>query len=201
MKVRLTWILFAAFCLTGGVLGYTLSQTGTPYHRVAITLESSMPAETQLFYNTGKEFNENDSLKKIIYQVNTPVTLDFNLSGRSLYGLRFDPSRSPAKLKIYNITIQYHLEKPYSVPLDSLKAVKDIKTLHFDGKMLTVDTEEAVEDPILLLPRIGPAPHVSKLRILMYILTGAISALIVAFFIVWVYRNCINGKEAMGEHL
>lgn len=159
-----------------------------------------MPAETQLFYNTGKEFNENESLKKVIYQTNTPVTLDFDISGRTLHGLRFDPSRSPAKIKIHEIIIQYHAEKPFSVPLDSLKAVKDIKSLHFDGKILTVDTEEAVEDPILLLTRIGPAPHTSKLRILVYILAGVIISLAIASFIAWVYQNCMNGKEATGEH-
>lgn len=180
-------------------MGYVLSQTDLPHHQVMITLESSLPAEAQLFYNTGKGFSENDSLKKIIYKANTPVTLDFDISGRSLYGFRFDPSRSPAKIKIHDIIIKYRGEKPFSVPLDSLKAVKDIKTLHFDGKMLSVETTEAAEDPILYLTRIGPVPHPSKLRVLIYILAGAIISMLIALFAGWVYRNCIDGKETIWE--
>jgi hypothetical protein len=201
MMVRQNWVFFTAFCLTGGVLGYILSQADSPYHQVMITLESSMPAETQLFYDTGKEFNENDSLKKIIYQTNALVTLDFDLSGRNLYGLRFDPSRSPAKIKIHEIIIQYQGEKAFSVPLDSLRAAKDIKWLDFDGKALTVETTEAAEDPILLLTRIGPAPHTSKLRILMYILAGAIISLLIAFFVLWVYRSSLNSTESLGGQI
>lgn len=193
--------LFAAFCLTGGVLGYVLSQMDHPYHQVMITLESSIPAETQLFYNTGKGFNENDSIKKVIYRANALVTLNFDLSGWKLYGLRFDPSRSPAKIKIHEISIQYQGENPFSVPLDSLNAVKDINTLHFDGKMLTVETTEAAEDPILLLTRIGPAPHASKLRVLLFILAGAIISLVIAFFVLWVYRSSLNSTESLGGQI
>jgi len=192
--------LFTLFCLTGGVLGYVLSWTDHPYHQVTITLESSIPAETQLFYNTGKGFNENDSLRKVIYQANALVTLNFDLSERNLYGLRFDPGLSPVKIKIHEIILKYRAEKPFTVPLDSLTAEKDIKSLHFDGKTLSVETTEAAVDPILLLTRIGPAPHTSKLRILMYILTGAIISLLIACFIFWIYRNCMDGKETLWEH-
>lgn len=200
-RLKISRLLVAAFCLTGGVLGYVLSLTDLPHHQVMITLESSLPAETQLFYDTGKGFNENESLRKVIYQANTPVTLDFDISGRNLYGLRFDPSRSSAKIKIHEIIIQYQGEKPFSVPLDSLKAAKDIKSLYFDGKMLTAETAEMVEDPILLLTQIGPGPHASKLRVLLFILTGAIISLLIAFFVGWVYRNCLNSTESLGGQI
>lgn len=191
-----SYLFLFILCLTGGISGFFIGQADSPYHQVMITLESSVPAETQFFYDTGKGFNENDSLKKLIYHANAPVTLDFDLSGPNLYGLRFDPSRSPAKIKIYEIILKYQGENPFSAPLDSLKAVKDIKTLHFDGKMLSVETAEVVEDPILLLTRIGPAPHNSKLRVLMHILAGAIISLLIAFFVVWVYRNCMNSTKS-----
>lgn len=174
-----------------------MSQRDDPHHRVLITLESSRAIETQLFYDAGKGFNENDSIKKVIYQANELVTLDFDLSGPNLYGLRFDPSRSPAKIKIREIIIKYKDEKPFTVSLDSLTGAKDIKSLHFDGKTLTVETTETAEDPILYLSRIGPAPHAFKLRWLLFILTGAIISLVVAFFVVWMYRNCMNGKETV----
>lgn len=187
--------LFAAFFLTGGVLGYILSQADHRDHQVMITLESSKPAETQLFYDTGTGFNERESIKKVIYQANTLVTLHFDFSGRNLYGLRFDPSRSAAKIKIHEIILKYQDEKPFTVSLDSLTAVKDIKSLHYDGTTLTVETTEAAQDPILNLSRIGPAPRLTPYKIIARILTGAAIALVIAFFIVWVYRSSLNSTE------
>lgn len=192
-----SYLLFLVFVLTGGILGYYISQTNYPFHQVIITIESSTPVETQLFYDTGKGFNENDSIWKVIYQKDMPVTLYFDISCRDLFGLRFDPSRSFAKIKIHEIILKYQGEKPFSVPLDSLKAVNDIKSIHFDGKALSVETTEAVQDPILHLGQIGPAPHAFKLRELMFILAGALLSLVAAFFVAWVYRNCMNGKETV----
>ena len=191
-----SYLLFAIFCLAGGILGYFISQADHPFHQVIITIESSKPVETQLFYDTGKGFNENDSIRKVIYQANVPVILDFSLSGREFLGLRFDPSRSPAKINIHEIILKYQDEKPFAVPLDSLTAVKDIKSLHYDGTTLTVEMTEKAEDPILYLSRIGPAPRLTPFKIIAWISTGAVIALGIAFLIVWVYRNCMNGKEA-----
>jgi hypothetical protein len=192
---RKSCLILAAFYLTGGILGYIVSRSDQFHHHVLITLESSLPAETQLFYNTGRGFNENDSIRKVIYQANTPVTLDFDLTGPKLDGLRFDPSRSPAKINIHKIILKYQGEKPFTVPLDSLTAIRDIKLLHYDGQTLTVETTEAAQDPILHLSRIGPAPHPSTSRTILFILGGAFIALGVAFFIRWVYQNCLIPTE------
>ena len=192
-----SYLLFAVFCLTGGILGYFISQADYSCCQVTMTIESSKPVETQLFYDTGRGFNESDSIKKVIYQANVPVILDFSLSGREFRGIRFDPSRSPAKIKIHEIILQYQKEKPFAVPLDSLTTVKDIKSLHYDGTTLTVEMTEAAQDPILNLSRIGPAPRLTPFKIIAWISTGAVIALGIAFLIVWVYRNCMNGKETV----
>ncbi|MBN2568716.1 MAG: hypothetical protein JXB42_04735 [Deltaproteobacteria bacterium] len=186
-----SYLLFAIFCLVGGVLGYGYSISHSDYSscQVMMTIESSKPVETQLFYDTGKGFNENDSIKNVIYQANVPVILNFSLSGRELLGLRFDPSRSPAKIKIHEIILQYQKEKPFTVPLDSLTVVKDIKSLHYDGQTVTVETAEAAQDPGLYLSRIGPAPQASTVRMLLFIVAGAFIALGVACVVVWAYRN------------
>lgn len=192
-----SYLLFFVFVLTGGILGYLISQANHPFHQVIITIESSIPLETQLFYDIGKGFNENDSSRKVIYQTDTAVVLDFSLTGHNLYGLRFDPSRSPGKIKIHEIIIKYQKEKPFSVPLDSLTASNDIKSLHYNGKTITIETTDAAADPILYLTRLGPAPRLTPLIIIRRILTGAVIALGIAFFIVWIYRSCLNGKEAV----
>jgi hypothetical protein len=180
--------------LTGGILGYFISYANPPFHQVIITIESSIPLEAQLFYDIGKGFNENDSGRKVIYQTDTAVVLDFSLTGPNLYGLRFDPSRSPGKVIIHEIIIKYQKEKPFTVPLDSLTAANDIKSLHYNGKTMTVETTETAVDPILYLTRLGPAPRLTPL-IIQRILTGAVIAYVIAFLIVWVYRNGLNSNE------
>jgi hypothetical protein len=198
MKINASpYLHFVIFLLIGGVSGYVLSRTDNLQHQVLITLESSTPVETQLFYDTGKGFNENDSIRKVIYQANALVTLHFDFSGRNLYGLRFDPSGSAAKIKIHEIILKYQGERPFTVSLDYLTAAKDIKSLHYDGRTATVETAEAAQDPILYLSRIGPVPRLTLYKIIARILTGAAIALGIAFFIVWVYRNCLNGKETV----
>ena len=191
------YLFLFIFCLTGGILGFFVSQADPPYHRITMRIESSRPVETQLFYGAGKGFNENESIKQVVYQTNIPVMLDFSFPGRNIRALRFDPSRSAAKIIIHEIILKYQGEKPFTVPLDSLTAVNDIKSLHYDGRALPVETTEAAQDPILYLSRIGPAPHAFKLRELLFILAGAIISLVIFFFVIWAYRNCMNGKETV----
>lgn len=190
------FLLIAAFCLAGSLLGYFASQADRTNHQVLITLESSVPIETQLYYDSGRGFNEGDSIKQAVYQANLPVTLSFEIPGPKLKNLRFDPGRSHARVKILEILIQYHTKgSPFAVPLDSMTAARDIRSLQFDGKALTVETTEAAQDPILLPGRIGQAPEPSTIRVVLFILGGALAAFGMAFFVLWVYRNSLDSKE------
>jgi hypothetical protein len=198
MKTDRSFYLFLfILCLTGGILGFFVSQADPPYHRITMRIESSRPVETQLFYDAGKGFNENESIKQVVYQTNIPIVLDFSLPGWNIRALRFDPGRSPAQIKIHEIILKYQGEKPFTAPLDSLTAVNDIKSLHYDGRAVTVDMAEEAADPILYLSRIGPAPRLTPFKIIVWIFSGAAIALGIAFLIVWVYRNCMNGEETV----
>lgn len=180
-------------CLTavliGGTLGYWVSQDNLASHQVFLKIESSIPSEVQLFYDAGKGFNERDSDNCIIYKADEAVVLDFELTGDTIRGLRFDPSRSPARIKIHEILLKYHDEPPFIVPLDSLKAARDVRKLHFDGDRLIVETTEAANDPILYLTNIGPAPRASISNTVFNVGIGSLIALGVAFFTCWVYRS------------
>ena len=196
MKIGFSAFLVLSILTVGGVGGYFLSGPENAPLQVLITLESSVPIETQLYYDTGKGFNEGESLKQAIYQANVPVTLDFDIPDRKLNGLRFDPGRSHARIKIFEILIQNNRKgMPFAVPLDSMTAARDIKSLQYDGRVLTVETTEAAQDPILLLDRIGKASESSILKTLLFSLGGAFAALAVALFILGVYRSSFDSKE------
>ena len=81
------------------------------------------------------------------------------------------------------------------MPLDTLSAARDIKSLQYDGKAVLVETTETAQDPILLLGRIGKAPEPSIARTTLFSLGGAFAALAVALFILWVYRNSFDSKD------
>ena len=184
------WIAaFLMVVLIGGILGYWKSRDNLISHQVFIKIESSIPSETQLFYDVGKGFNERDSDRRIIYNADETVVLDFELTGDTIRGFRFDPSRSPARIKIHEIILKYHDEPPFNVPLDSLKAARDVRRLHFDGDSLIVETTEPAEDPILYLTNIGPAPRPSISNTVFNVGIGSLIALGVAFFTCWVYRS------------
>ncbi len=186
---RLWIVAFLTAVFIGGILGYWKSRDNLISHQVFMKIESSIPSETQLFYDVGKGFNERDSDKRIIYNADETVVLNFELTGDTIRGLRFDPSRSPARTKIHEIILKYHDEPPFIVPLDSLKAARDVRRLHFDGDKLIMETTEAAEDPILYLTNIGPAPRASIFNTVFNVGIGSLIALGVAFFTCWVYRS------------
>ena len=185
--------LWIVACLTvaliGGILGYWKGRDNLVFHQVFTKIESSIPSEAQLFYDVGKGFNERDSDKRIIYKADEAVVLDFELTGDTIRGLRFDPSRSQARIKIHEIILKYHDEPPFIVPLDSLKAARDVRRLHFDGDRLIVETTAPAEDPILYLTNIGPVPRTAISNIVFNVGIGSLIALGVAFFTCWVYRS------------
>lgn len=196
MTARRSLILLAVCCIAGGALGYVLGGLGDSQHQAQITLESSTPVEAQFFYDTGRGFNENESIRQTVYRENAPATLNFEFDGKKITGLRFDPAGSPARLRVHGIVITYHREKPFSVPLDTLSAERDIQSLHYDGQTLNVETTETAQDPILHLSRIGPAPRPSIIKIFIHIAAGAAIALGLAFFILCVYRNSFGPKDS-----
>ena len=186
----------AILLMVGGASGYMLGQAEPYHHQAQVTLESSTPVETQFFYDTGRGFNENESMRQTVYRANAPSTLNFEFDGKKITGLRFDPAGSPARIRIHGIVVTYQREKPFAVPLDTLSAARDIQSLHYDGQTLNVETTGSAQDPILHLSRIGPAPMPSLFRTLSHIAVGAAITLGLAFFILWVYRNSFNPKDS-----
>lgn len=180
-----TFLLLVTLCLTGGLLGYFVTRAEEHHHQALITLESSQPIETQFFFDTGKGFNEKESNREVIYRVNVPITIQYDFSGQQIEALRLDPSRSPARIKIHELILQYHEQRPFTVPLDSIAAARDIEIMRHEGRVLILEVVENAKDPILLLRQIGPAPKSSKMRPIVSIIAKALFAFGMVLFIVY----------------
>ena len=180
-----SYLLLITLLLFGGASGYILGRAEEHHHQALITLESSKPIETQFFFDTGKGFNEKESNRKVIYQVNVPITIQCDFSGQQIEALRLDPSRSSARIKIHELILQYHKKRPFTVPLDSIVAARDIETMHHEGRVLILEVAENAKDPILLLRQIGPAPKSSKMRPIVSIIAKALFAFGIALFIIY----------------
>lgn len=182
---RKSVLIVAMLCFLTGGLSYLGSVPVVSHHKAIITIESSKPIETQLFFDTGSGFNQNESVRKVVYQVNVPVTIQYDFSGYQIEDLRLDPSQSQARIKIHEMILQYHKKKPFVVPLDSIAAARDIKAIHHEGGILTLEVGETAKDPILLLKQIGPAPRSSKVRAIVQIIAKVLVVFGMVLFIIY----------------
>ncbi|MEO6569236.1 MAG: hypothetical protein ABIO94_10785 [Opitutaceae bacterium] len=137
---------------------YRYSRFVPPVTKPGLQLEMDVridhPAYAQLFWDAGRGFNENDSVRKD-YEVHTYLqTLRFPLPSAPLKQLRFDPLDGEAQIDIREIRIVDTGNRTrLTVPLDSLVFHQDILThvVHRDTmETLEVKTQPGRKDPILL---------------------------------------------------
>jgi hypothetical protein len=181
-RVMLIMVLFLLGCLGG----FFVSQSGDDLCVFTVTVESDRPVETQLFYDTGKGFNETESRRAVVYHSGQAVTLSFLLPGDKLRRFRFDPARSAAAMCIRHAAVTCEEREPFVLSLETLIPQQGIRLLRQDGGRLCFETEG--EDPILLLKEIGVRPR-RWVRSFLYSLGGGILALAGAFSLAWLYKR------------
>lgn len=125
-----------------------------PGLQLEIDLRIDHPAYAQLFWDTGKGFNETESLHRD-YEVHTYLqTLRFPLPATPLKDLRFDPLDGEAQIDIREIRVVDAGNRTRAiVPLESLRFHQDIlsHTLRRDTmETLEVKTQPGRKDPIIL---------------------------------------------------
>lgn len=125
-----------------------------PGLQLEIDLRIDHPAYAQLFWNSGRGFNESDSVRQD-YEVHPYLqTLRFPLPSTPLKDLRFDPLDGEAQIDIREIRVVDMGNRTRAVvPLDSLRFHQDILShqLRRDTmETLEVKTQPGRKDPIIL---------------------------------------------------
>lgn len=179
-------LLSLVISLLGCLGGFFVSQSGDDLCVFTVTVETDRPVETQLFYDTGRDFNEEESRQAVVYHRGQAVTLSFLLPGDKLRRLRFDPARSAAAMCIRYAAVTCDGRDPFIIPFEKMIPQQGIRLLRQDGGRLCFETEG--EDSILLLYEIGVRPR-RWAKPILYSLGGGILTLVVSFSLAWLYKR------------
>ncbi len=127
---------------------------GAEQNRMGIlTMEiaANQPGLAQLYYDTGKGFNETES-EVVTYSGNSAKELiSFSLPGKSVTALRFDPASNPVKMKIYSINGVFSSGESVPVDLLGVKARRYTKVT-VTGDAIMVTGRIFNNDPGVLIP-------------------------------------------------
>lgn len=179
-------LLSVALFLLGCLGGFFLSQSGDDRCIFNVTVETDNPVEIQLFYDTGRDFNEEESQRAVVYNQGQAVTLSFMFPGGKLRRLRFDPARSVAAMCIWNAGLTCEGKDPFNIAFEKLIPQQGILLLRQEGARFCFKTEG--DDPILHLDEIGVRPR-GWTRPILYSLGGGIFLLLGTFSLVWLYKR------------
>ncbi len=118
---------------------------------LAFRLQSERDLASQLFWDTGRGFREQDSVRKNFSPENDNHTLIFPLPDHPLRALRFDPHDLDCIVHISAIQVlDFDHNVIAELSLDSLQAQHAIESLKTANGKLVITTLPDAQDPILV---------------------------------------------------
>ena len=135
----------------------TTSVVRRDYYLFNITLTSTSPGTTQLFWDLGRGYGENDSSRQPLKIEPKPVVYNYMMPMGDVRALRFDPIDGVGTFTLSHAEIVNYRGKVVRAfgPAD-FKAFNQIARLEIQGDTLVVQTTADARDPILELNL--PAP-------------------------------------------
>jgi hypothetical protein len=169
MKDWIDWraILLAVVLATGAALPFmTTSVVRRDYYLFNVTLTSTSAGTTQLFWDLGRGYGENDSSRQPLKVEPEPVIYRYMMPMGDIRALRFDPIDGAGAFTLSHAEIvdyRGHVVRSFQ-PAD-FKAFAQIARLEIQGDKLFVQTTGDARDPILELPLAEPLhlasdPHI-----------------------------------------
>jgi len=114
-----------------------------------IDLVANKPADTQLFWDSGKGLNENESVRISTEPHQGLQTIRLPLPNQALRALRFDPCTTETRIDLQAIrVVDAGKRTRVALPLESLKAVRQIAESKLSDGVLHLHTLPGGEDPI-----------------------------------------------------
>src|SRR5689334_3747196 len=88
-------------------MGAAISRRETRYE-LRVEISSSVPSQTQLFYDIGQGWTEQHSITRPIVAASSTAfqQLSFPLPARTIYGLRFDPLNATGHVAIKDVQVR-----------------------------------------------------------------------------------------------
>ena len=121
-----------------------------PNLSVLILMKSSVNSIAQLYYDTGKGLNEQESIAVNVSNGNSFQILQFNLPTDTIYYLRFDPIRGEGAFEIKNVKIgDSALQTIQKIDLHSIEQLQQIEQFEIKNEIACGFTTRNGNDPML----------------------------------------------------
>ncbi|MEN8198937.1 MAG: hypothetical protein ABFR63_02575 [Thermodesulfobacteriota bacterium] len=164
-------------------------------YSVSVVLEADQEAALELYYDTGRGFDEKDHQEMLIAPAGEKIKYEFTIPvWREFSKFRIDPVGGGVKMKIHSVEVS-SLDGSFthSVDLEAVSPLQQITNGHWNGSSYSFETAAEAPDPILLVEAISD-PHVQREErswsIYAFWLLGG---LLVVMTINWIYRFFILG--------
>jgi len=121
-----------------------------PGLRLEFDLVSSGPSPAQLYWDTGRGINGDDS-RRVLHEAHAGLQhLRFDLPDRPVRELRFDPRDNPGSVRIRGIRVVDQGQRTRAVvPLDSLVPLWQVARAEIEDEFLVIETTPDASDPVL----------------------------------------------------
>lgn len=158
-----SWALLLALLLATAVtlpFATTVSQR-RDFYFFTVELTSEQAGQTQIFFDTGKGYNEPESSRQPLHREVRPVVYRYMLPTGTIRALRFDPVDRAARLTLANARIIDHRGRLiHAFTPGDFHPVQQVASLVDHGGRLDLQTDAAAGDPIIELNL--PAPLVLR---------------------------------------
>ncbi|HSU30972.1 MAG TPA: hypothetical protein VLJ11_07035 [Bryobacteraceae bacterium] len=127
----------------------------TRHPKIYLTLElsSSTAGHAQLFYNTGKGFNEAESSTAPVssHSLQSFQRLRFDLPSSTILGLRLDPLTTAGSCRLRNVVIRTRVQALLKIPAADIVPFNQIASRGTNNNEVAIVTNPNATDPGLLL--------------------------------------------------
>jgi hypothetical protein len=147
-----TTVLALVLAVAAALPSMTTSVVRRDYYFFDITLTSTAPGTTQLFWDLGRGYNENDSSRQPLKIERRPVVYRYMMPMGDFKALRFDPIDGVGVFYLSHARIvDYRGNVVCKFGPDDFKAFAQIARMERHGDTLRVETNADARDPILEL--------------------------------------------------
>ncbi len=169
MKAWVDWraiILALVLAVAAALPVMTTSVVRRDYYLFNVTLTSTSPGTTQLFWDLGRGYGENDSSRQPLKIEPAPVVYRYMMPMGDIKSLRLDPIDGVGTFTLSHAEIvNYRGRVVHSFRPADFKAFSQIARLEVQGDTLVVQTTPDARDPVLELDfprplRLTSDPHI-----------------------------------------
>lgn len=144
--IMIAFIICSLFVM--GVIGYNEYRELNKLYFV-VDLETSASGSSQVFYDVGHGYNEQDS-HSISIQRGKSQKLFFQLPGKAIKSIRFDPINVSAVVSVRDARIENkHGDFIKIIPVHDFRPIQQIDEMDTSDGALAIHTIENANDPIL----------------------------------------------------